>query len=67
MYICKEVFCLLVQTGPIPVKEAWLSCVPVAHSLLPTSPGFELMRFHLLCFVLLHCGEAQMAVSLALQ
>lgn len=54
--------------GPIiAVKEAWLTCVPVAHSLLPTSPGFELMCFHLLCFVLLHCGETQMAVSLVLQ
>lgn len=53
--------------GPtVTVKEAWLSCAPVPHSLLLTSPGFELMRFCLLCFVLLHCGETQTA-SLALE
>lgn len=54
-------------SGPtIAVKEAWLSHICVL-SLLLTSPGFELMCFRLLSFLLLCCGETQMVVSLALE
>lgn len=64
--VCLQRAVLFVQTRPVvAVKETPPSCVRVPRSLLLASPGFGLMSFRLLCFVFLHCGEAQTADSSA--